>query len=221
MTVNPYKLNAKERRIFFEKRCKHSHLFSTHPACFEKEILKDNLKRGVLDIETTGFEANYHHMLTWVIKTMGKEEYFTACITKEDLDSGKFDKRLCKELIKTLNKYDVIYTYYGTGFDIPFIRARCLKYKLNFPGFGYIKHKDIYYMVRGKLKLNRKSLAVATNFLGIKGKNHVLGEEWMLARLGNKDALDYVLKHNILDCQITEKLFYRLENYDKGTVKSM
>jgi len=160
-------------------------------------------------------------MLTWVIKVKGKDKYYTSRINKQDLESGNFDKRLCEELIDTLNKFDVIYTYYGTGFDIPFMRARCLYYNLPFPEFGVLKHKDIYYMVRRLLKLNRKSLDVATKFLGIQGKNHVLGKEWMLARIGNEAALDYVMEHNVLDCEILEKLHNKLTNYAKRTVKSV
>ena len=63
---------------------------------------------GYLDIETTGFEANYHHILTWVIKVKGEDRYFTGEINKEDLDNETFDKRICKELIDALDKFDVI-----------------------------------------------------------------------------------------------------------------
>lgn len=218
--INPYTLTKAQQRIFFEKRCRHYHTYSEHPACFEKEQLVKKVE-GYLDIETTGFEANYHHMLSWVIKYKGEDRYESACITKKDLDSGEFDKRLSEELIRALSKFDIIYTYYGTGFDVPFMRARALRYKLPFPMFGTLQHKDIYYMVKRLLKLNRKSLAVATAFLGISGKNHVLGDEWMLARLGNEKALAYVLKHNILDCDILEKLHNRLANYAKRTSVSI
>jgi uncharacterized protein YprB with RNaseH-like and TPR domain len=221
--INPNILKKKEKEIFFTGRCRHRHLYCEHPSCFRKEILEKNgqLVEGYLDIETTGFEANYHHILTYVIKVRGKKKYYTASITKEDLDSGEFDKRVCEQLIKDLSQFDIIYTYYGTGFDIPFMRSRCMYWGLTFPEFGTLQHKDLYYVVRRLFKLNRKSLEVVTRFLGIEGKNHVLGNEWMLARIGNKKGLKYVMEHNIIDCDILEKLHDRLENSFKKTTSTV
>ncbi len=221
--INPNTLSKKQQKIFFEGRCKHRHLYCEHPSCFRKEILEKDgdFVEGYLDIETTGFEANYHHMLTYVIKVKGKKQYYTASITKEDLDKGIFDKRICEQLVEDLSHFDLIYTYYGTGFDIPFMRSRCMYYGITFPEFGTLQHKDLYYVTKRLLKLNRGSLAAATRFLGIDGKNHVLGEEWMLARIGNKKGLKYVMEHNILDCDILEKLHEKLENYFKKKSKTV
>jgi len=223
MKINPNTLTKKQQKIYFEGRCKHRHLYSEHPACFVKDVLQKGgtLLEGYLDIETTGFEANYHHMLTWVIKVRGENEYYTGEINKEDLDNETFDKRICQELVDVLNKFDVIYTYYGTGFDIPFMRSRCMYWGIPFPEFGTLQHKDVYYLSKRLLKLHRKSLDAATHFLGIEGKNHVLGKEWMCARIGHKWALKYVMEHNMLDCDILEKLHDRLSNFAKRTTKSV
>jgi len=221
--LNPNTLSKKLQKIYWEGRCRHRHVYADHPNCFRKEVLEKNgtLKEGYLDIETTGFDADYHHILTYVIKYRGEKKYETGKITKADLESGNFDKRLCKKLIKDLNKFDIIYTYYGTGFDIPFMRSRCLHFGLQFPEFGTLQHKDVYYITKRLLKLHRNSLAAATRFLGIEGKNHVLGNKWMLARLGNKKALEYVMYHNVIDCDILEELHNKLTNYHKLTTGSV
>jgi len=223
MGINPNTLNKKQQKIFFEGRCQHRHLYCEHPSCFRKQVLERGgpFKEGYLDIETTGFEANYHHILTYVIKVKGEKKYYTAQITKKDLDSGIFDKRVCEQLVKDLAEFDVIYTYYGTGFDIPFMRSRCLYWGITFPEFGVLKHKDLYYVTKRLLKLNRGSLEVATKFLGISGKNHVLGNEWMLARIGNKKGLKYVMEHNIIDCDILEELHEKLEPSFKRKFKTV
>lgn len=221
--INPNTLNKQQQEIYWQGRCRHRHVYADHPNCFIHEVLNKNgtLLEGYWDIETTGFEANYHHMLSWVIKVRGQDKYDKAVITKDDLDKGIFDKRICQELADTLKKYDIIYTYYGTGFDIKFARSRCMYWGIPFPEFGNLQHKDIYYMVKRLLKLNRSSLEAATRFLGIDGKNHVLGEEWMLARIGNPRGLRYVLEHNIFDCDILEKLHDRLQNFAKRTTRSV
>ena len=221
--INPLTLNKKQQDIFFNQRCRHRHLYSEHPNCFITEVLEKNgtIKEGYFDIETTGFEANFHYMLSYVIKPKGSNKYVVEHITKEDLDKGIFDKRICETLIRDLGKFDIIYTYNGTNFDWKFARSRCLYWGLPFPEYGTLQHKDIYYMVKRLLKLHRSSLDAATHFLGIEGKNHVLGKEWMLARIGDKKGMKYVVEHNKLDCDILEKLHDRLANYMKRTTKSI
>lgn len=202
------------------KRCKHRHTYLSHPNCYLEETGKSK-KVGYLDIESGGLQANFDYMLTWCIKTRDKEEYNSGVITRDDIESYKFDKRILKELIESLKEYDTIVTYYGTKFDVPFIRTRAMMHKLDFLPFGAIQHKDCYYMVKMKMRLHRSSLDSACAALGIKGKNHIKGNFWMKAKLGDASALAYVLDHNKKDCQILEKLHKRLENYVKDTSKSI
>lgn len=220
MTVNPYRLNRKELLKFFCGRCKHGHKYHEHPNCFTIESNKP-LKVGYLDIEAGGLKANFDYMLTYCIKTRGKEEYKTGVIDVKDIRQFKFDKNLIKQLINDISDYDVIVTYYGTRYDIPFIRTRALHWKHDFPQFGFIQHKDVYYMVKSKLCLHRNSLDAATNFLGIKGKNHLDGMIWNKAEHGDTKSLDYVLDHNIRDCVILEKLHKKLELFARKTTKSI
>jgi uncharacterized protein YprB with RNaseH-like and TPR domain len=93
--------------------------------------------------------------------------------------------------------------------------------KLNFLEFGALQHKDCYYMVKMKMRLHRNSLDSACAALGIRGKNHIKGNFWMKAKLGDPVALAYVLDHNKKDCAILEQLHKRLENYVKDSTKSI
>ncbi len=220
MTVNPYKMKRKELLKFFCGRCRHGHKYCEHPNCYITETNKP-LKVGYFDIEAGGLKANFDYMLTYCIKTRDKEEYKTGVIDVKDIRAFRFDKKLVKQLINDISDYDVIVTYYGTGYDIPFVRTRALFWKHDFPQFGYIQHKDIYYMVKSKLRLHRNSLDAATGFLGIKGKNHIDGVIWGKAKHGHKESLDYVLDHNIRDCVILEKLHKKLEVFARKTTKSI
>lgn len=220
MSVNPHNMKKAELVKYLSGRCKHGHLYCEHPNCFITEQEKP-LKVGYLDIEAGGLNANFDYMLTYVIKTRDKKEYHYGVIKKEDILSYDFDKKLIEKLIQDLLKYDVIITYYGTRYDIPFIRSRALSHNMKFPVFGTVKHKDVYYMVKAKLKLHRSSLDSACAFLGIKGKDHVKGNFWMRAKIGDKKALKYVYSHNVKDVEILEKLHKRLESFVKNTVRSI
>lgn len=221
MKFNPFLHTKKQVEWLATHKCRHGHTYLEHYQCYIDEH-KDRIpKIGYLDIETTGFEANYHHILTYVIKTGGKDEFCEGTIKKSELEDFTFDKRLMQDFIRDLCKYNIVYTYYGTKFDIPFVRSRALFHKLEFPIFGIVQHKDVYYMVKRLLKLHANRLEHATKFLGIPGKDHVEGDIWMKARLGNPDALAYVLRHNRKDCITLEKLHRRLQPYDKGIVKKI
>jgi uncharacterized protein YprB with RNaseH-like and TPR domain len=202
------------------QNCKHGHSYLSHPNCYLLEQGKEK-KIGYFDIETGGLSANFDFLLTWCIKTKDKEEYKTGCISKDDINAYSFDNRILKELISTLKEYDQIITYYGTRFDIPFIRTRAMMNKLPFLPFGSLQHKDCYFMVKFRMRLHRNSLDSACAALNIKGKNHIKGNFWMKAKLGDPTALIYVLDHNKKDCQILEKLHKRLEAYVKDQSRSI
>ena len=200
--------------------CKHGHSYLAHPNCYLEEQKKQK-RIGYFDIESSGLKANFDYALSWCIKTRGKDEYKTGVISVLDIQNYTLDKRIIKELVEQLKKYDIIVTYYGTGFDFPFIRTRAMMNKIEFLPFGSLQHKDLYYAVKFKMKLHRNSLDSACAALGIKGKNHIKGNYWMKAKLGDPVALAYVLDHNKKDCAILEQLHKRLENYVKDSTKSI
>jgi uncharacterized protein YprB with RNaseH-like and TPR domain len=181
------------------------------------------LRIGCLDIETSNLEANAGPMLSWAIKAHGDKAVHHGIITIKELTSGRNDpdRRIVVDLIDAMRKFDVIVTYYGTGFDIPFIRTRAMGMDLDFPAIGELYHWDLYYACKSKLKTHRKSLDAVTAFLGIPGKTHLDMEVWFRARLGDKDALDYVLDHNLWDVKILSKLLDRMLPHQKWIRKPL
>lgn len=224
MRPNPHLMLKKELVKYHSGRCKHSHVYAEHPACWWKEQGKKP-KVGYIDIETNNLDANYGLIISYCILDRDTKEIIEYTIDIQDVRNGAFDKNLCKQLIKDMLKFDVLKGYWSTGFDIPFIRSRCLKWKLDFPIYKSIDHKDIYYMVKRLLKLNRNSLESATKFLGIPGKDHIQGDFWLQALLCDGElqekAMKYILDHNRKDVQILMELDLRLEEYDRGMVKSI
>jgi uncharacterized protein YprB with RNaseH-like and TPR domain len=220
--VNPFDLNKKDLLEFTTGHCRqHRMPYSQHPKCYEKDK-GIPLKIGYFDIESGGFNANFDIILCYSIKTRDKDEILRYAVNKNDYINETFDKNLCKQLVKDLMKYDVIITFYGTKFDIPFVRSRCLSYRLNFPLFGVIKHKDVYYIVKHKMKLHKSSLESACALLNIKGKNHIKGNYWMKAKYGgNPVALKYVQDHCDKDVIILERLHKKIEVFVKNTMKSI
>lgn len=220
-------------------RCIHRHTFEEHPSCFYngkvklpkgvKKVYVDkngelkvvpwwahpDIRVGYLDIEVTNLKANIGFMLTWAIKERSGITYYDI-IRKEEALSLEEDKRIVESLLNKMSDYDIIVTYYGKRFDVPFIRTRALYHNLDTTPLEYREtfHWDLYDTVKRKLKLHRNSLEVVTKFLGIEGdhggKNHVDMPTWKMAAKGDSESLMYVLNHNIRDVEILEILHDKL-----------
>ena len=138
----------------FRGKCKHGHLWAEHPMCYMKEKAIAEPKIGYIDIETHNLKANFGIMLSYAIKERGTDKIYCDTITKKDIDKKTLDKRLVKKCIADMKRFDVVMGYYSTKFDIPFIRSRAMYWDLDFPMYGELQHKDIYYMVRGDVIIN-------------------------------------------------------------------
>jgi len=198
-----------------EIRCIHRHTEATHPNCFKKGLIKRtdwwrNKTIAYLDIETTGFHADIGIMLTWCIKYQNKATIVYGRITKQEIFDGEYDKRIVAELLDELENVDIVVTFYGSGFDIPFLRPRAFYHGFEFFEFGSKYHWDLFFYCRRLFKLTRKSLDNITAFLGIEGKTHLKPRIWAEARYGQKKELDEVLNHNMEDVIILEKLHNRI-----------
>jgi uncharacterized protein YprB with RNaseH-like and TPR domain len=176
--------------------------------CYTKA--HDTERIGFLDIEATSLNASFGYMLSYCIKRRGGE-VLKRPIAPADIRAHRFDRNLCKQFLEDLGEFDRLVTYYGTGYDVPFLRTRCLHHKLDFPPMGSVFHTDLYYSVRGKLKLHRNRLEVACDILDIPSKGHRLTPPvWMKAQAGDKASIDYVLQHNVEDVESLEALWDRL-----------
>lgn len=223
------------------KKCIHRHTIETHPRCFDVKgnpINKpiswyDGLRIGYLDIETDGLKADFSTMLSYCIKER-EGKIYSGVITKEELFNGVVDRRLVQDLINEIDGFDILVTYYGTGFDIPYIRTKSMHYGIEFPGYvkevvfngntartvvqPSIYHWDLYYIVKSKLNLSRKSLDNACDYLGIVGKTDLDKDIWRMAKYGDEESIALVLEHNMGDVIILEKLhdyLWDLGKWDK------
>lgn len=210
------------------ERCVHGHTAESHPNCFTRFWYKKPGERlGYLDIESNGLDADSGWMVSWCIKPDDKKDVIFDHITYNDIYVKKgvvrrgFDKRIVQSLVDEMQNYTGFVTYYGTGFDIPYIRSKALKYGIRFPEYKKMSHIDLYYLVRGKMKLSRNSLAMSTKLLHINGKTPLAFEYWGLACLGDEEAISKLLVHNMQDVIILQKLHRELEPFGKFDKKSL
>jgi len=73
---------------------------------------------------------------------------------------------------------------------------------------------DLYYVARHRLKLHSNRLAVvAETLFGESEKTRVVGPIWTRAVAGDKEAMDYIVEHCIIDVDVLEQVFERLRGF--------
>lgn len=205
-----------------EYKCVHRHSGIEHPSCYQKHICSiDGLSVGYLDIETSNLSADFGLIYSWAIKRRGESPVYYGNISKKDFKSFPYDRQVTQSLINAMQEFDVLYTYYGSRFDIPFIRTRALMNNLKFPLYKQIIHQDLYFAARSKLKLHSNRLASACEALGISGKTPIKNEYWLRATTGDMEAIDYIVKHNIADVAILEEFHNKIKPYIALTKRSI
>jgi uncharacterized protein YprB with RNaseH-like and TPR domain len=128
------------------------------------------------------------------------------------VDGAIDDHQAVVETRDYLESLDYVYTYYGTGFDIPFINTRLIVH--NERPIDRLRHIDLYYVARHRLKLHSNRLAVvAETLFGESDKTRVIGPIWTRALAGNKEALTYIVEHCEIDTEVLERVFDRLRGF--------
>jgi uncharacterized protein YprB with RNaseH-like and TPR domain len=230
--------------------CIHRQPIENHPNCFKKGLIKglipqavEENKRipwfirnkdeiGYLDIETDGLTVDFSTMLSWCIKRKDGGVSWDV-ISKQELFNLEFDERLVRSCVAELKRYKIIVTYFGTRFDNSFLRAKCLHYGIDFPGYvdevvvtktgreiykanAELYHFDLFYLVKSKLgSLSRKSLDNVCDYLNIEGKTPLRKSTWRKAKYGDPTSIAEVLEHNIGDVKILEELHNKLYPFSK------
>lgn len=185
---------------------------------------------GFYDIETTNFQANFGHMLSWAVflpdgtarmdergriqvPLTGKVKW-DAITRKQAIDYSKFDKAIVQSCVDMIYKdVDILVGYYSDRFDNPFVRTRADYWGIDFPLYQEKYTYDVWRTVRMIYKLGRNTLDQATELLGIEGKTHVKPGIWAKAKVGDPEAMEYVVDHNKEDVKILAELFNKVSGY--------
>ena len=100
----------------------------------ELYIKKDNLSDYLFDeasiffdIETTGFSPKTASL--YLIGCLYKKES-TIIVEQFFAETKEDEKDVLLHFIDLLNHFETIFSFNGLGFDIPFIKAKCITYEI-------------------------------------------------------------------------------------------
>lgn len=147
-------------------------------------------RRAYIDIETTGLNRHRHDL---TVVGIGLEKGRKIDVIQ------LIEKELCdKRLLESLNGVDEIYSYNGSRFDLPFIRA-----KLGINLRQCFKHTDLMYDcwrcgLKGGLKVVERRLSIKRRLRDVYG--YVAIQLWWdYVNNKNQQALRRLLEYNAED----------------------
>jgi uncharacterized protein YprB with RNaseH-like and TPR domain len=113
-----------------------------------------------------------------------------------------------RALLQALEGVERLFTYNGTGFDLPVIE-RWLGVSLH----KQISHRDLMYdcwkhKLKGGLKKVEQTLGIHRDTEGVDGLQAM--NLWAAYRKGDAEALELLLRYNKEDCENLEILAYKL-----------
>ena len=172
----------------------------------KNEWLLNTSTFGFFDIETFDLSAEFGLVMVSCIKQRdGQTVTYVA--------HGDKDEREC--LLATrdaIESVDFVVTYYGTGFDVPYLNTRLLIH--NERPIGQFRHIDMYYTARHKLRLQRNRMAnVELALLDSVQKTAIKPGIWRKALQGDGEALEYIVDHCQRDVAILGDIFERLRGF--------
>jgi uncharacterized protein YprB with RNaseH-like and TPR domain len=160
--------------------------------------------RAYLDIETTGLSGYYADLTVVGVCLERGRRCEIIQLVGDHITAGR--------VIAAVSGAEILYTYNGARFDLPFIKT-----KLGIDLTEYIAHKDLMYdcwrqNLYGGLKAVEHKLAIARKTTGIDGRMAVkLWHDYQY--YGNSRALALLLEYNRED--IVNLTVLRRKLYEK------
>ena len=165
-----------------------------------------NLDFVTFDLETSNLQADFSILLSAVIKPFGCPPIvFRADSYKAWTTDRANDREIVEAVANELRKHAIVISHYGINFDVPYLRAKMVKHGLEpLPQMFGI---DSWVIARKNFQVSSRRLKNLANYFDIGEKEPVEGGLWMAAAYnGNKEAMDKIVSHNIVDCEVLEKL---------------
>jgi uncharacterized protein YprB with RNaseH-like and TPR domain len=176
------------------------------------------------DIEATGLIALMGRVLCASYCELGKEDAWTDRLDETKKTSEIDDSSLVVKIRDTIEEADILCTWNGILFDVPFLNAR-LQLAGERPcqiGEKYgTYHLDLMYYATGQaLRIGSKKLDNVAKFFKVTSQKTELDwDVWQLAATGNREAMDTVVEHCEADVQVVRDLWpYLLPHVKKITL---
>ena len=161
-----------------------------------------------LDIETSSKKADQGSVIAIGLLKNEEPEVLFA-------DSFEEERRVLEWLREGLEDCDKLVTWYGSGFDIPFLLGRAALHKIDLRKLIEIPMLDLCEWSRGHLLLSSYKLESVARFFGIQRALEFHGGDvpalLKLAARGDHEARKLIVDHCKEDLLLLKRVYERLE----------
>jgi uncharacterized protein YprB with RNaseH-like and TPR domain len=174
-----------------------------------------------LDIESTGLDAEIGHMLVVGAGWFSEKKYKPFTFRIDDYPLYKKDRLddsiLVSQAYDLLEQADMIVTWYGKGFDIPFIRTRGVYWREP-RSMAEPPHVDLYYTAtyrhqKATYKSGSNRLDAWARWLETTNDKTRFGQkQWKRAMADYKDGIDYIDDHCKKDILVLGEVYRELRH---------
>lgn len=169
----------------------------------------------IFDLEMSNLSADFGVILCACFKSSEREGITTFRIDDYPLYKTEpwNDRDVIQDISKYLKEHDIIVSYNGKRFDIPFLNSRQLYHGQEVFALKPAKHTDMLYQAKFKLNLHRANLDTVAKFLGCANeKTQIDGQAWVRAMAGDRQSMDYIVEHCVLDVEVLTEVFMKMKN---------
>ena len=152
-------------------------------------------------------------ILCWSAKWLNNEYTYYDNLTPEEIKEEN-DYRILSSLYNLLDEADIVIAHNGSHFDIPKINSRLIVNGFNPP--SPYKQIDTLDVAKKQFGFSSNKLDALATYFGIENKNETNFNLWKKCLEGDKEAIDYMVKYNINDVEILEKVYLRLRPWIKN-----
>ncbi|TDA32689.1 MAG: hypothetical protein DSO04_01810 [Hadesarchaea archaeon] len=163
-----------------------------------------------LDIETSARTADQGSVVA--LGTLrGERPHVRFCSTQEE------ERKALEELSLELREGDLLVTWYGSGFDLPFLKARALLLGVDLRPLLSLPHLDLYLWCRDHLLLSSHRLDSVARFFGLARKVEFEGKDvstlFRLALRGDSASRELIVQHCAEDLELLREVHRRMERW--------
>ena len=113
MIAPVHRLKKDEILWLAKHKCQHRHTYLEHYSCYLSEHPQQT-RRGFFDIESTHLKGNFGLMLSYCILDDATDKIYSRTVNRREiLNPNIRDRNVVRQLIKDLENFDQVVTYYG------------------------------------------------------------------------------------------------------------
>lgn len=161
-----------------------------------------------LDIETNTKKANEGMVVAIGLLTDDKPEVRFAGTLEEE-------RKALEWLREKLKGCELLVTWYGSGFDIPFLLTRALVHNVDLTKLAELQMLDLCEWSRANLLLSSYKLSSVARFLGVNMSTNFHGGDvltlFKLVERGDFEARRLIVEHCKEDLTLLKRIHERLK----------